>query len=85
VLERARSRLDERSYRILTNNCEHFCTWALRGESCSAQVERLRAAPRKICAAIRDWVERFGAIVERQETQMWTQTDLSGSTGTRGC
>src|SRR5262245_45142880 len=32
VVERARSRLGERRYRILSNNCEHFCAWALRGE-----------------------------------------------------
>jgi hypothetical protein len=42
VVERARSRLGERRYRILSNNCEHFCAWALRGEWCSSQVERLR-------------------------------------------
>jgi Lecithin retinol acyltransferase len=41
VLERARSRLGERAYRILSNNCEHFCAWALRGESRSQQVDRL--------------------------------------------
>jgi Lecithin retinol acyltransferase len=28
VVERARSRLGEHSYRLLTNNCEHFCAWA---------------------------------------------------------
>ena len=49
VVERARSRLGECSYRILTNNCEHFCAWALRGENRSLQVERLRAAPRVLC------------------------------------
>jgi pimeloyl-ACP methyl ester carboxylesterase len=39
VVARAQSRLGERSYRVLTNNCEHFCAWALRDESRSAQVE----------------------------------------------
>jgi hypothetical protein len=42
VVERAFSRLGERGYRILTNNCEHFCAWALRGERRSQQVERFR-------------------------------------------
>lgn len=41
VIARARSRLGEHDYRILSNNCEHFCAWALRGESRSTQVERL--------------------------------------------
>jgi hypothetical protein len=43
VVERARSRLGENRYRVLTNNCEHFCAWALRDERRSMQVERLRA------------------------------------------
>ena len=54
VVERARSRLGERSYRILTNNCEHFCSWALRDENRSLQVERFLAAPRVIYRAIRE-------------------------------
>lgn len=53
VVERACSRLGERCYRILTNNCEHFCEWALRGESRSPQVERLRARPRAALSAAR--------------------------------
>jgi hypothetical protein len=35
--------LGENRYRVLTNNCEHFCAWALRDERRSMQVERLRA------------------------------------------
>jgi hypothetical protein len=41
VIRRARSRVGENRYRILRNNCEHFCEWCLRGESRSYQVERL--------------------------------------------
>lgn len=41
VVDRARSRLGEDRYRLLTNNCEHFCEWCLRGEQRSYQVERL--------------------------------------------
>jgi hypothetical protein len=41
VVERARSRLGEDHYRILSNNCEHFCEWCLRGEERSYQVDRL--------------------------------------------
>ncbi len=68
VVERARSRLGERSYRILTNNCEHFCAWALRGESRSTQVERLRATPRvvwsAICTAWSAWWKLTNIIVQ---------------------
>jgi hypothetical protein len=41
VVERARSRSGENHYRLLTNNCEHFCEWCLRGRHRSYQVERL--------------------------------------------
>jgi hypothetical protein len=44
IVARARSRLGECSYRLLTNNCEHLCAWALQAESRSTQVEFLRAA-----------------------------------------
>lgn len=32
VVDRARSRLGESRYRILTNNCAHLCAWALRDD-----------------------------------------------------
>ena len=43
VVQRARSRVGEDCYRLLTNNCEHFCEWCLRGEHRSYQVEALMA------------------------------------------
>lgn len=52
VVERARSRLGERDYRLLSNNCEHFCAWALQGESRSDQVERLLRALRSAWRAL---------------------------------
>jgi hypothetical protein len=48
VTRRARSRLGEDRYRILSNNCEHFCEWCLRGEHRSYQVESLLALPRRL-------------------------------------
>lgn len=53
VVERARSRLGERGYRILTNNCEHFCIWALRDDHRSCQVERLGTLPRTLFRLVR--------------------------------
>src|ERR1700752_805561 len=44
AISRARSRVGENRYRILRNNCEHFCEWCLRGESRSFQVERFLAS-----------------------------------------
>ena len=43
---RARSRLGENHYRLLTNNCEHFCAWCLLGESRSEQVHVCLTNPR---------------------------------------
>jgi hypothetical protein len=40
IVRRARSRIGENDYRLLTNNCEHFCNWCISGVSRSAQAER---------------------------------------------
>jgi len=54
VVARARSRLGEDRYRILSNNCEHFCEWCVCGESRSWQIERLRTRPgHALLAALR--------------------------------
>jgi len=39
VLNRAESRLGEKQYNLLFNNCEHFATWCVTGVSKSQQVE----------------------------------------------
>jgi hypothetical protein len=39
VIRRARSRIGEDCYCLLTNNCEHFCEWCLHGKPRSYQVE----------------------------------------------
>ena len=46
AVRRARSRLGENRYRLLTNNCEHFCAWCLLGESRSEQVHCCLRHPR---------------------------------------
>ncbi len=45
VIRRALSRVGENCYRLLTNNCEHFCEWCLRDEPRSFQVEAWRTRP----------------------------------------
>lgn len=39
VINRAESRLGENQYNLLFNNCEHFATWCMTGESKSQQIE----------------------------------------------
>ena len=46
VICRARSRVGEDRYRLLTNNCEHFCEWCLRGTARSFQVEAWLGSPK---------------------------------------
>jgi Lecithin retinol acyltransferase len=48
IIGRARSRVGEDSYRLLTNNCEHFCEWCLRDTARSFQVEAWLARPKLI-------------------------------------
>jgi hypothetical protein len=43
VVRRARLRLGENRYHVLTNNCEHFCEWCVRREHRSYQVDKLIA------------------------------------------
>jgi Lecithin retinol acyltransferase len=62
VIHRARSRMGEDGYRLLTNNCEHFCEWCLRGEHRSYQAEAWLARPgRALNAAIRLIARRLSA------------------------
>jgi hypothetical protein len=54
IMARARSRLGEDCYRLLTNNCEHLCEWCIHGEHRSFQVERwLKASRRRSISLLR--------------------------------
>jgi hypothetical protein len=53
VIRRARSRLGENRYRLLRNNCEHFCEWCVHGISRSLQVERVLRFPATFVRTIR--------------------------------
>jgi hypothetical protein len=52
VVRRACSRLGERRYDLLRNNCEHFCNWCRLGENRSFQVEWLTAPVRLLRGAL---------------------------------
>ena len=47
VIRRALSRVGEDCYRLLTNNCEHFCEWCLRAEHRSYQVDEWLLRPHR--------------------------------------
>ena len=61
VTRRARSRLGEDRYRILSNNCEHFCEWCLRDDHRSYQLESLLALPRRLASVCGDAIARLFA------------------------
>lgn len=52
IASRARSRIGESQYRLLSNNCEHFCSWCVSGESYSAQVNACLHFPRYLFSLI---------------------------------
>ena len=43
VVQRARTRMGERQYNLVRNNCEHFCNWCTGGSAVSAQVRRAQS------------------------------------------
>ena len=50
--QRALSRVGEDRYRVMSNNCEHFCAWCLDGENRSRQVERWLVWPRAMLVGL---------------------------------
>lgn len=66
IVERARSRLGEHQYRLLSNNCEHFVEWCLYDVHRSFQVERALDFPRFMGERIQAAVTRFlGGVAAR--------------------
>ena len=61
IVQRARSRLGEKGYNIVTNNCEHFARWCVTGKSVSTQVENVR---KQIKGSYKDIKDNYDAIVK---------------------
>jgi len=64
VIRRARSRVGEDCYRLLTNNCEHFCEWCLHGEHRSYQVEAWRARPGRALHATMRFIAQSHVLMD---------------------
>ena len=52
IVRRARSRLGENRYRLLSNNCEHFSEWCVHGKHTSPQAERLLGRLHRVSRAL---------------------------------
>jgi Lecithin retinol acyltransferase len=59
IVRRARSRLGERRYDVLRNNCEHFCNWCQVGVSRSAQVDLLLQRMEPLVRLVRSVLPRL--------------------------
>lgn len=58
IVERARSRLGENRYRLLSNNCEHFVWWCISGRGRSPQIDAWKA---RLARSVARWVRPAGA------------------------
>ena len=63
VVRRARLRLGENRYHLLTNNCEHCCEWFIRGEHRSHQVDELSARCVRVRQKLRSTLVLFPALL----------------------
>jgi hypothetical protein len=65
AVARARSRIGEDRYRLLTNNCEHFCTWCVDGKARSEQVRVCLAHPLTAACVVRALLRAYRAHARR--------------------
>lgn len=61
IVRRARSRLGERRYDILRNNCEHFSSWCYTAEGRSGQVDPILQKIASLKAAVRSSLSSFAS------------------------
>ena len=72
IIKRAVSRMGEKNYSLLGNNCEHFVNWCRTGQADSLQVDRtmrrLAACAAKLSAksSVKFVSKRFGAAAGSQ-------------------
>jgi hypothetical protein len=94
AVRRTRSRLGENRYRLLTNNCEQFCSWCIYGESFSEPVDACLSLPRVtllvkrgLCksflktrsAALHRWLDNAALFQER--TSSLTENEGNAGAG----
>ncbi|MFN0305165.1 MAG: lecithin retinol acyltransferase family protein [Burkholderiales bacterium] len=52
IVRRAKARMGEDRYGLLSNNCEHFSEWCIRGRARSSQIEALFDIPVRLAQSI---------------------------------
>jgi hypothetical protein len=61
IINRANSRIGEKGYDLLTNNCEHFARWCVTGENVSYQIDNL---PSKIDTTLLSIKENYNTFTK---------------------
>lgn len=63
AVRRAYSRLGEDHYRLISNNCEHFCMWCLHGESRSEQIDVWKSCAIDVLDAGLKAIRKLGSVL----------------------
>src|SRR4051812_18750410 len=67
IIGRARTRLGEDRYGVLSNNCEHFVHWCVSGCARSGQVEKLFKHPAQLARAAADALSALARFLFGEE------------------
>ena len=65
ILHRALSRIGEKGYDLLSNNCEHFARWCVSGESVSYQILNMPDRVESAVLFFRDSYNAVSGFIER--------------------
>jgi hypothetical protein len=79
AVRRARSRLGEDRYRLLTNNCEHFVSWCLFGEARSSQVRACLVHPGVALDALKGLLKAYVSAERRRRASAFANSGLNTS------
>jgi len=64
IIQRARSRIDEKDYDLFFNNCEHFTRWCITGESVSYQVLNFPERLENTIITIREGINSISGFLD---------------------
>jgi hypothetical protein len=75
TVRRARSRIGEKGYDFLTNNCDHFATWCKTGEHRSLQIDTAKNVVVALAEGVGEAICATHDILEQTKIPIPIQTD----------